>query len=89
MVNKVEKIKIEDESNGNGNAVTLDVTDNNLTDEIDNSFEDEEQVSGSVTLNISVTRFYMCYPQSYYNNIEGACKLNFFMKPLQATRKAT
>ena len=65
MVNKVEKIKIEDESNGNGNAVTLDVTDNNLTDEIDNSFEDEEQVSGSVTLNISVTRFYMCYPQSY------------------------
>ena len=49
MVNKVEKIKIEDESNGNGNAVTLDVTDNNLTDEIDNSFEDEEQVSGSVS----------------------------------------
>ena len=63
MVNKVEKIKIEDESNGNGNAVTLDVTDNNLTDEIDNSFEDEEQVSGSDTLNISVTRFLHVLPQ--------------------------
>ena len=31
------------------------------------------------------------HPQSYYNNIEGACNLNIFlfMKPLQATWKVT
>ncbi len=50
MVNKVEKIKIEDESNGNSNLVARDNTDNNLPDEIDNSFEDEEQVRGAVRL---------------------------------------
>ena len=28
---------------------------------------------------------YCATPHSFYNNIEGACKLNFFMKPFQAT----
>ena len=43
MVSKVERIKIEDENNGNGNVISVD-TDNNQSDDIDNSFEDEEQV---------------------------------------------
>jgi hypothetical protein len=42
MVSKVERIKIEDENNGNGNVISVD-TDNNQSDDIDNSFEDEEQ----------------------------------------------
>jgi hypothetical protein len=45
MVSKVERIKIEDENNGNGNGNVISVdTDNNQSDDIDNSFEDEEQV---------------------------------------------
>jgi hypothetical protein len=38
MVSKVEKIKIEDENNGNAD------NDNNVGDAVDNSFEDDEQV---------------------------------------------
>ena len=46
MVSKVEKIKIEDESNGNVSPTIHDTTDNTSTaaKEIDNSFEDDEQV---------------------------------------------
>jgi hypothetical protein len=46
MVSKVEKIKIEDESNGNVSPTIHDATDNTSTaaKEIDNSFEDDEQV---------------------------------------------
>ena len=63
MVNKVEKIKIEDESNGNTsstNPVTRDTDDNNLPDEIDNTFEDEEQVRTTVWL-IFVTHFWSLF----------------------------
>ena len=46
MVSKVEKIKIEDESNGNVSPTIHDTTDNTPTaaKEIDNSFEDDDQV---------------------------------------------
>ena len=46
MVSKVEKIKIEDESNGNVSPTIHDTTDNTSTaaKEIDNSFEDDDQV---------------------------------------------
>ena len=47
MVSKVEKIKIDDESNGNGNGNTTSADQDNGNEEVDNSFEDEEQVSHS------------------------------------------
>ncbi len=53
MVSKVERIKIEDENNGNGNVISVD-TDNNQSDDIDNSFEDEEQVMEKVFSSITI-----------------------------------
>jgi hypothetical protein len=47
MVSKVEKIKIEDESNGNVSPTINDTTDNTsttATKDVDNSYEDDEQV---------------------------------------------
>jgi hypothetical protein len=55
MVSKVERIKIEDENNGNGNGNVISVdTDNNQSDDIDNSFEDEEQVMKKVFSSMTI-----------------------------------
>ena len=52
MVSKVEKIKIDDDSNGNGNGNgnTTSADQDNGNEEVDNSFEDEEQVSTFATI---------------------------------------
>ena len=64
MVSKVEKIKIEDESNGNVSPTIHDTTDNTSTaaKEVDNSFEDDEQV-----------QLVSLASASYIYNLDGTC----------------
>lgn len=71
MVNKVEKIKIEDESNGNGNNLTSDDHDNGngSNEEVDNNFEDEEQVSSIYTVHSLDCYFLSCVKARHLFNL--------------------